>query len=69
MIEPRMKTSADIPVDSGTSHSNTNKKKTVLKHETDYFTSSSEDSNIECGTSDDEYTTYDTETRNSERWS
>ena len=36
---------------------------------TDYFTSNSEDSNIKCETSDDEYTTYDTKTRHSERWS
>ena len=64
-----MKKPTDIPVDTGTSHSNTKKKKTVLEHETDYFTSSNEDSSNECETSDDEYTTYDTKTRHSERWS
>ena len=63
-----MKKPADIPVDAGTSHSNTKKKKAVLEHETDYVTSSSEDSNIKCETSDDEYTTYDTKTIHSERW-
>ena len=35
-----MKKTADIPVDAGTSHSNTKKKEAVLKHKTDYFTSS-----------------------------
>ena len=66
-IGPQTKKPADIPVDAGTSHSNTKKKKAVLEHETDYFTSRSEDSNNECETSDDEYTTYDTNTRHSER--
>ena len=62
-----MRKTADIPVDAGTSNSNTQKKKEVLEHKTDYFTSSIEDPNIECETSDDEYTTYDTKTRHSER--
>ena len=69
VIGPQIRKPADIPVNASTSHSNIKKKKAVLGHETDYFTSSSEDSNIECKTSDDEYTTYETKTRHSERWS
>ena len=69
VIGSQMKKTADISVDAGTSHSSTKKKKAVLEHETDYFTNSSEDSNIECETYDDEYTTYDTKTRHSEWWS
>ena len=65
----KWKKSADIPVNAGTSHSDTNKKKAVLESETDYFTSNSEDSNIECETSDDEYTTYEPKIRYSEEWS
>ena len=59
----------DIPVDAGTSQLNDKRKKAVLEHETGYFTRSSEDSNIECETYDDEYTTYATKRRHSERWS
>ena len=69
VIGPQKKKLVHIPVDAETSHSNTKKKKTILEYETDYFTSSSEDSNFQCETSDDEYTTYDTKTRYSERWS
>ena len=61
-----MKKPADIPVETGNSHSNTKKMKIVPEHETDYFTSSSENYNIECQTSDNEYITYDTKTRHRE---
>ena len=64
-----MKDLVDIPVDADTSYSNTKKMKAVLEHETDYFISSNKNSNIKCETSHDEYTTYNTKTRHSERWS
>ena len=69
MIRAQIKILADIPVTLAPLIPTLKKNKAVLEDEKDYFTSSSEDSNIECETSDDEYTTYDTKTRHSERWS
>ena len=45
VIGPQIKKPVDIPVNAGTSHSNTIKMK--AEHGTDYFRSSSEDYNIE----------------------
>ena len=61
VIKLQIKKTADAPVDAGTFHLNPQKTKAVQKHEK--YTSSSENSDTKCETTDNEYTLYDTRTQ------